>query len=141
MSETYTSKRFNGIIGQPKAKRKLDFYIDSYEKAGLIPNTIFTASKGCGKTLMAKALAKELIKEGETKPKKYYEVNCATMKNAKAFFEELIIPVVHDKDVTVLFDEASEIPQDVEMALLTILTSIATTMASVTEMGTPILMA
>jgi Holliday junction DNA helicase RuvB len=121
MSETYTSTRFDGIIGQPKAKRKLDFYIDSYEKAGLIPNLLFTASKGCGKTLMAKALARELVKEGEERPKRYYEVNCATMKNTKAFFEELIIPVVHDKDVTILFDEASEIPQDIEMTLLSIL--------------------
>ena len=121
MSETYTSLRFDGIIGQPQAKRKLDFYIDSYEKAGLIPNMMFTASKGCGKTLIAKALAKELVKEGEEKAKKYLEVNCASIKNTKSFFDELIIPKVHDRDVTILFDEASEIPQDVEMTMLSIL--------------------
>ena len=73
MSETYTSHRFDVIIGQPKAKRKLDFYIDSYEKAGLIPNMMFTASKGCGKTLMAKALAKELIKEDEENPRSIWK--------------------------------------------------------------------
>jgi Holliday junction resolvasome RuvABC ATP-dependent DNA helicase subunit len=121
MSETYTTSRFDGIIGQSQAKRKLDFYIDSYEKAGLIPNMMFTASKGCGKTLMAKALAKELVKEGEEKPKRYLEVNCASIKNTKAFFDELVIPTVHDRDVTVLFDEASELPQDVEMVMLSIL--------------------
>jgi Holliday junction resolvasome RuvABC ATP-dependent DNA helicase subunit len=120
MSETYTP-RFNGIIGQDKAKRKLDFYIDSYEKAGLIPNLLFTAPKGCGKTMMATALAKELKKEGEVKPKRYLEVNCSTLKNVKKFFDEFIIPHVNDRDVTILFDEASEIPQDVEMAMLTIL--------------------
>ena len=122
MSETYTPPpRFDGIIGQPKAKRKLSFYIDAYEKAGMIPNMMFTASKGCGKTLVAKALAKELVKDGEDKPKRYLEVNCASLRNTKSFFDELIIPNIHDRDVTILFDEASEIPQDVEMVMLSIL--------------------
>jgi Holliday junction resolvasome RuvABC ATP-dependent DNA helicase subunit len=120
MSETYETSRFDGIIGQNKAKRKLDFYVDSWQRSNLLPNMMFTASKGCGKTLMAKALAKELQKSDWEKPKKYLEVNCASIKNAKSFFDELIIPSVHDRDVTILFDEASELPQDVEMALLSI---------------------
>jgi Holliday junction resolvasome RuvABC ATP-dependent DNA helicase subunit len=55
----------------------------------------------------------------EKKP--FVEVNCSTLKSVKQFINGLIIPYVNDKDVTLLFDEASEIPRDVTMALLTIL--------------------
>lgn len=37
------------------------------------------------------------------------------------FWNDLIIPHVANKEITLLFDEASEIPKDVQMALLTIL--------------------
>jgi Holliday junction resolvasome RuvABC ATP-dependent DNA helicase subunit len=39
----------------------------------------------------------------------------------QAVINGLIVQHIQDKDVTVLFDEASEIPKDIEMALLTIL--------------------
>jgi Holliday junction resolvasome RuvABC ATP-dependent DNA helicase subunit len=57
------------------------------------------------------------------KPRKktFVEINCSTLKNVKQFINGLIIPYVQDKDVTLLFDEASEIPHPVAMALLTIL--------------------
>ena len=32
-----------------------------------------------------------------------------------------MLPYVYDKDTTIIFDEASELPRDVTMALLTIL--------------------
>ena len=57
------------------------------------------------------------------KPKKktLVEINCASIKNLKAFINSVLVKYVVDKDVTVFFDEASELPHDVSMALLTIL--------------------
>jgi Holliday junction resolvasome RuvABC ATP-dependent DNA helicase subunit len=48
-------------------------------------------------------------------------VNCSTIKNVKSFFNQVMLPFVYDKDTTIIFDEASELPRDVTMALLTIL--------------------
>ena len=80
---------------------------------------MFVAPKGCGKTTMAKATARRLKEiNGD---KKYFEINCSTIKNVKQFFNQLVIPFMQDRDATILFDECSEIPKDVTMALLTIL--------------------
>jgi Holliday junction resolvasome RuvABC ATP-dependent DNA helicase subunit len=126
-------KLFNGIIGQTNAKRKLEFYIDSYLTTRWMPNIIFIGSKGNGKTTLAKEAAKGLVKfdengkvemnetTGKPKRKSFVEINCSTIKNVKQFINSIVIPYVQDKDVTILFDEASEIPRDVSMALLTIL--------------------
>jgi Holliday junction resolvasome RuvABC ATP-dependent DNA helicase subunit len=126
-------KLFDGIIGQLAAKKKLEFFQDSYMSTRMVPNMIFVAPKGNGKTTLAREFAKGLVRFDEhgkivfndetNKParKTFVEVNCSTLKNVKQFINGLIVQHVQDKDVTVLFDEASEIPKDVEMALLTIL--------------------
>jgi Holliday junction resolvasome RuvABC ATP-dependent DNA helicase subunit len=49
------------------------------------------------------------------------EINCASLKNIRQFFNNVVIPHMIDKDITILFDEASEMPKDMEMGLLTIL--------------------
>jgi MoxR-like ATPase len=94
---------------------------------------MFNAPKGQGKTTLARATAKGLVKfaddgkvemkeDGKTPRKKsFVEVNCSSLKNVKQFINGLIIPFVQDKDVTLLFDEASEIPHPVAMAMLTML--------------------
>jgi len=124
---------FANIVGQEAAKRELNFYLDSYQKTRIAPNMMIVAPKGQGKTTLAREFAKGLIKFDENgmveinpttnKPRKktFVEINCSTLKNVKQFINGLIIPYVQDKDVTLLFDEASEIPHPVAMALLTIL--------------------
>jgi len=82
-------------------------------------NLMFVAPRGCGKTMMATLLAKAMKTVKTTKVGRV--VNCASIKNLNQFINGTIIPYVHDKDCTILLDEASELPRDVEMALLTIL--------------------
>lgn len=110
---------FPDIIGQQSAKRVLDFHIGGFKATKVMPHLMFVAPKGCGKTTMAKAVARTL--KGIDDAKRYFEINCSTIKNVKQFFNQLVIPLMQDRDATILFDEASEIPKDVSMAMLTIL--------------------
>lgn len=124
---------FKDIVGQVSAKKELTFYLEAYMKTRIAPNMMIVAPKGQGKTTIAREFAKGLVKfdengmiemnasTGKPRRKTFVEVNCSTLKNVHQFINGLIIPYVQDKDVTLLFDEASEIPHQVSMALLTIL--------------------
>jgi len=112
------------------------FWLDRYVENKMIPNLLVIAPKGQGKTTIAREAAKGLYEFGEDgkvvqvlsakdktlKPKRkvFHEVNCSTLKNVKQFIN-WFIQHVQDKYVTVLFDEASEIPRDISMALLSFL--------------------
>ena len=111
---------FPDIIGQETVKKALGFYIDGFKSTSLIPHMMFTAPRGCGKTTMATAMAKNLT-DRDGAPKPLITLNCSTIKNLKQFFNMFVIPYMNDRDATILFDESSELPKDVTMALLTIL--------------------
>jgi Holliday junction resolvasome RuvABC ATP-dependent DNA helicase subunit len=138
MNDTRMEDVFKDIIGQVKPKKELSFYLDSYLQTRMIPNIMINGPKGQGKSTMAVAIAKGLIQFDENgniievpskadpailKPKRkpFVEVNCSTLKSVKQFINGFIIPYAQDKDVTLFFDEASEIPHPIAMALLTIL--------------------
>jgi Holliday junction resolvasome RuvABC ATP-dependent DNA helicase subunit len=124
---------FSDYIGQTDAKKRFEFYLRSYLKTRHIPNSLITSQKGNGKTALARIIAKGLLKfdaNGELefnqttqKParKKLIEINCSNLSTVNDFLATWIVPYVQDKDVTVFFDEASEIPHSVTMALLTIM--------------------
>ena len=115
-----TSTLFPSIIGQHPAKRKFDFYIKAFEKTGIVPNIMLTAPKGAGKTMLAKAFARNLVMPNTMNPKKFIELNCATIKNLRQFVEMIMVPHMQNEDATILFDECHMLPKDVTMALLTI---------------------
>ena len=113
---------FPDIIGQESVRKQLEFFIKGYNATGKVANSLmFTAPKGCGKTTLAKAFGRNLVPEGMTKHKPLLEINCATIRTLRQFFNSVVIPNLIERDVTVLLDEASELPRDVVMALLTIL--------------------
>lgn len=111
--------RFSGIVGQDSVKSRLKFYLNSVAKGGIMPHSLFVAPKGCGKTTIVTELAR-LLKTSNP-DKKWFLINCSTLKSVKQFFNQVVIPHVNEKDVTLIFDEASEIPKDITMALLTML--------------------
>ena len=111
MSET--TDMFEGLIGQDTLKSKLGFYTEAKKATGTLPFLLFNGAKGLGKTEFAKSFAKSLNKP-------MIEINCSTIRSAEQFFEQVFIPAILDKDVTVLLDEAHALPKDLEMAFLTI---------------------
>jgi Holliday junction resolvasome RuvABC ATP-dependent DNA helicase subunit len=114
-------KLFPETIGQDSVKKQLAFYIEGFRATDIMPHLLFTAPKGCGKTHMAQAVARNLVKKGKTKHKPLLEINCASLKSIRQFFNQIVIPHVHNADVTVLFDECSELPKEIAMSMLTIL--------------------
>lgn len=108
-------QNYSKIIGQEKTKGKLNFLLEGFNQTRVMPHLLFVAPRGCGKTLIAQETSKIMNRERNV------IVNCSTIKNVKSFFNQIMLPYVYDKDTTIIFDEASELPRDVTMALLTIL--------------------
>jgi Holliday junction resolvasome RuvABC ATP-dependent DNA helicase subunit len=111
---------FNHLVGQKNVKKKLNFYLKAFNKTSICPFLGFFGAKGLGKTAFANAFASNLKnQDGSRRP--VLELNCSTIKNNDHFFDQIFIPLILDNEITILFDEAHELPRDLTMALLTIL--------------------
>ena len=110
---------FDGLIGQDNVKKKLSFYLKAFNKTSICPFLNFVGAKGLGKTEFAKAFARNLTNE-DGSPRPFIEINCSTIKNNEAFFEQIFLPVIANNEVTVLLDEAHALPKDLTNAFLTI---------------------
>jgi hypothetical protein len=111
---------FDNIIGQEKVKKRLNFFLEGQAKSRLSPHILFSAARGSGKTLIAQTYADQLI-NSEGKIRRRMTINCSSIKTLKRFVNDILAAHVIGKEITILFDEASEIPEDMTMALLTIL--------------------
>lgn len=111
---------FDNIVGQSRAKEKVNYYLEAYKAGKPFPTTLFAGQTGGGKTALATACGKTL-KELSGNKKRFLTINASAIKSLRYFIESIVIPHIHDKDVTMLFDEASELDNDTTMALLTIL--------------------
>lgn len=119
---------FSDIVGQEMAKKKLSFYIQNYRRTKRLPHFMFVAERGGGKTSIATLVAQQLKKP-------FSVLNCSTIKNVEQFFREVVNKHMYGSrlgsqgifmeqcphPVTIIFDEASELPKDLTMMLLTAL--------------------
>ena len=110
---------FPDLVGQHNVKKKLSFYLEAFKKTGMCPFLNLIGAKGLGKTEFAKAFGKNLYNDDGDR-RTFLELNCSTIKNNEQFFEQIFLPIIADNEITVLFDEAHALPQDLTMAFLTI---------------------
>jgi Holliday junction DNA helicase RuvB len=112
-------KPFAELFGQINVKKRLNFYLKAFDKTSLCPFLLLVGAKGLGKTEFARQFGSNLKnRDGKNRP--FLEMNCSTIKNLEGFFDQIFIPLVMDSEITVLFDEAHELPKDVTNAFLTI---------------------
>lgn len=113
--------KWTELVGQEKAKSRLDFHFEA-AKVGkeALPSFMLCGPRGFGKTCIGEAFGLR-VKDMTGGTKRFYSLNCASVKNLKQFWHSIVVPVINDRDVTILFDEASELPMDVTMAILTMI--------------------
>jgi len=111
---------FQDVIGVEGSKRKLGFFLDNFKRSRIIPHLALVAEKGAGKTMLANLIAKNLPASNSDGHKPIISINCVSV-STDSFFQQIVLPHMVDRECTVFFDEASEIPHKFGMALLTIL--------------------
>lgn len=105
---------FGNIIGQKAVKKVAGSLVQSHHGGIPVPHILLVAPKGCGKTEIAKCIAKGLNKKGVL-------FNSAGIKNTEAFMLDVVTDVIQDKDITVIFDECHELPKGVQSLMLSML--------------------
>jgi Holliday junction resolvasome RuvABC ATP-dependent DNA helicase subunit len=109
---------FAELIGQKQVKEEIAMRLKAFEAGQPMPSLLFVAPRGKGKSTFA-SLTGITMRNLTGGAKRYFELNCASVKNLKQFWHSVVIPVVNDRDVTILLDESHMLPNDVMNFLLT----------------------
>ena len=109
---------FAELIGQKQVKEEINMRLKAFSAGQCMPSLLFVAPRGKGKSTIA-ALTGIAMRDLTGGSKRYFELNCASVKNLKQFWYSVVVPVVNDRDVTVLLDESHMLPNDVMNFLLT----------------------
>jgi len=110
---------FDKLVGQISVKKKLGFYLEAYNSTSIVPFLNFVGAKGLGKTEFAREFGRNIL-NAEGNKRTFVEINSSTVKGVSQFFEQIYLPFILDKEVTIFFDEAHALPKEVIMVFLSI---------------------
>ena len=110
---------FDKLVGQDSVKKKLGFYLEAYNSTSIVPFLNFVGAKGLGKTEFAREFGRNVL-NAEGNKRTFVEINSSTVKGVSQFFEQIYLPYILDKEVTIFFDEAHALPKEVVMVFLSI---------------------
>ena len=91
--------RFEGFIGQDRAKSVLNFVLDIHAATGYLTPITISAPKGAGKTEICKRICQNLAKKSVT-------INATSIDTVETLVEQVLKPHVINSDVSVHFDES-----------------------------------
>jgi Holliday junction resolvasome RuvABC ATP-dependent DNA helicase subunit len=110
---------FDKLVGQDSVKKKLGFYLEAYNSTSIVPFLNFVGAKGLGKTEFAREFGRNIL-NNEGNKRTFVEINSSTVKGVNQFFEQIYLPFILDKEVTIFFDEAHALPKELIMVFLSI---------------------
>jgi Holliday junction resolvasome RuvABC ATP-dependent DNA helicase subunit len=105
------------LIGQRRVQEQIEHYLSGLKN----PNTcrfhiLLVGPKGVGKS----EFARQNLKRFANRSSSWHEINCATIKSIEGFYEHVYVPYIRNKEVTMFFDEAHNLPEDVSNLFCTI---------------------
>lgn len=110
---------FEDVIGQESAKATLELYIDAYKETERLPAINLVSQKGAGKSFLVRKFREGLRRKDGSRPP-ILELNCATIKNSKVFFDSVYSTWINNQAVC-FFDEFHASPHDLQSIFLSVL--------------------